>query len=143
MSTQRQNSGDANRQDDNDPVFVIGGGRVGRDVADRLTASGETVTFVDRSPPTDPPPTQSVHDVDDVCSEALRDLELGGVTTALVLEPEDAPNLLLAQCLRTQFDVERVLVRVNDPERMDVFENVDVETVDATAVLGREIVRRW
>ncbi|WP_269782701.1 NAD-binding protein [Halobacterium wangiae] len=142
MSTPRQNPREAEHRHSNDPVFVVGGGPVGRDVADRLTADGQTVTFVDRSPPTDPPPEQSVHGVEEVCSAVLRDLELGDVTTALVLEPEDATNLLLAQCLRTQFDVERVIVRVNDPDRLDVFENVDVETVDATAVLGTEIVRR-
>jgi trk system potassium uptake protein TrkA len=143
MSPPRQTTVETASQGSNGPVFVIGGGLVGRDVADRLTASGEAVTFVDRSPPTDPPPCESIHVVDTLDTESFRALDFADVDAALVLEPEDAPNLFVAQLLRSKYDVSDVVVRVNDPGRVNVFDNVGVETVDATAAIGRAVERRW
>ncbi|CQH57502.1 TrkA-N domain protein [Halobacterium hubeiense] len=126
-----------------DAVFVVGGGAVGRAVADRLAADGETVTRVDRSPTTDPPPGQTVRTVDALDAHSLRGAGLDEATTVLALEPDDATNLLVAQLARTTFGVERVLVRTNDPDRASAFELGGVETVDAAAALARAVADRW
>jgi Trk K+ transport system NAD-binding subunit len=124
-------------------TFVVGGGRVGHEVADRLTKNGETVTFVDRVPPTDPPPGQSVHSIDSLTAQSLYDVDFDDATAALILEPDDAVNLLLAQLARTRFDVDRVLVLVNDPGRACAFDRLDVETIDATAAIASAVSDRW
>jgi trk system potassium uptake protein TrkA len=48
---------------------------------------------------------------------------------AVVATDRDRTNLLVAQQLKTAAGVEQLIVRVNDPERADVFAAVGVETV--------------
>jgi trk system potassium uptake protein TrkA len=134
---------DSTHQASDEFAFVVGGGPVGREVADRLTVDGETVTFVDRAPSTDPPPSQTVQAVNSFEATALDDAGLGDATTALVLEADDATNLLVAQLARTRFDVDRVLVRLNDPDRASVFERPGIETVDTTAALATAVTEQW
>ncbi|MCD2199611.1 NAD-binding protein [Halobacterium sp. KA-4] len=141
MSSSKHTTDQARQRDD--VVFVVGGAAVGRAVANRLAADGETVTHVGQSPSTDPPPGQTAHVVDTLDAHSLQGAGLADATAVLVLEPDDATNLLVAQLARTRFGVERVLVRTNDPDRESAFELGDVETVDAATVLARAVTDRW
>lgn len=142
MTTQDTTT-DSGRHASEEFAFVVGGGPVGREVADRLTLGGEAVTFVDRAPSTDPPPAQTVQAVNSFEATALDAAGFGDATTALVLEPDDATNLLVAQLARTRFGVERVLVRLNDPDRASVFEQPGIETVDTSAALANAVTEQW
>lgn len=143
MTTTQHSAVESNRLRTDGSAFVVGGGRVGQRVANELTEAGETVTFVDRSPPTDPPPEQRVETVDTLDGAALDAVGFGDATAVLVLEPDDATNLLVAQLARSRFDVDNVLVRVNDPERVPAFDDVAVETVEATEALVAAVTERW
>lgn len=124
-------------------AFVVGGGPVGCEVADRLTSDGEAVTFLDTAPPTDPPPGQTVRAVDSFEADDLQKAGFDDATAALVLEPDDATNLLVAQLARARFGVDRVLVRLDDPDLASAFERPGIETVDATSALADAVTEQW
>lgn len=124
-------------------VFVVGGGPVGREVANRLAAAGTTVTVIDRAPLTDPPPNQTGCQVDSFDAVSLDAADFGDAAIAFLLEPDDATNLLVAQLAKTRFDVDRVFVLVNDPKRTPVYDTLDVETVHVPDAIARAAANRW
>jgi trk system potassium uptake protein TrkA len=58
---------------------------------------------------------------------------------AVVTAVRDRTNLLVTQFLRTRGEVSRIVVRVNDPAREDVFTGPDVETICSADVLAPAI----
>jgi Trk K+ transport system NAD-binding subunit len=124
-------------------TFVVGGGPTGRVVAERLTARGESVTFVDRGSLSDPPPGHDVRRVDSFDVDALRTAGLEDAATVVVLSGDDACNLMVAQHARSRFGADRVVVAVNDPEKRSAFDALGVETLDATAAIGNTVTEHW
>jgi NhaP-type Na+/H+ or K+/H+ antiporter/Trk K+ transport system NAD-binding subunit len=135
-------------------TILIGGGRVGLSLAERLERDGENVLVVDEDPDA----------VERVRERGLRALE-GDGTDADVLEragideaknvvaatPDDDANLLACQLARTSFGVETVASRVNQPGNVEAFESLGVRAIDlsmATAwslenVLERPSLSAW
>jgi NhaP-type Na+/H+ or K+/H+ antiporter len=135
-------------------TIVVGGGRVGQALAERLEERGEEVLILD---------------VDEQVVESLRSAgfsaRLGDGTSADVLEHvgagnakvvaaatgEDDVNLLVAQLARNTFDVETVVSRVNQPDNVDAFEDLDVEAISTGMsvawsmdnVIERPAISRW
>lgn len=124
------------------PVHVVGGCPVGQDVARRLASRGLPVHLHDPNPAPDLPDTMEVHDSVSLTGDAFTGTGIDDEATLLVINPSDSTNLLLAQVARTRFGVDRVLARVNDPERIDAFEAAGIDTIDATAILGLAIADR-
>ncbi len=58
---------------------------------------------------------------------------------AIVAATSDRVNLFVAQHLRTRGDISQIVVRVNDPDREDVFDGLGAETICSTDVLAPEI----
>jgi NhaP-type Na+/H+ or K+/H+ antiporter len=120
-------------------VVIVGAGRVGRDIAERLEQRGEEVVLVEAS---------------DVAVERARNqgyrVTQGDATEAAVLEragadnakvvvtatSDDDVNLLVAQIARTTFGAETVVSRANQPENLEAFRDLDVETVSASEAVG-------
>ena len=124
-------------------VVVVGGGLVGREVATRLLADGETVTLVDSQPPPDPPSGLAVHEVDALDAETLQDAGLDDAAAVVVLGVDDARNLLVTQLARVRFGVDRVIVRVNDPQRESAFDRPAVETIDTPTAIAQIAFDLW
>ena len=116
------------------PTIIIGGGRVGRMLAERLRNRNQNVVIVDTR--------EAV--VDELQADGYT-THLGDGTETAVLEAagvdraerivaatgDDDTNLLIAQLARTKFGIETVLSRVNDPENVGTFESLDVTAVNA------------
>ncbi|MWG35343.1 NAD(P)-binding protein [Halomarina oriensis] len=134
--TSRRASVPAGRPENARTIHVVGGGRVGRALVDRLRTDGAHACLVDDTP--------------DVVTEAMAagvPVVEGDPTDSVVLEraglseadavvaatTSDGSNLLVAQLARTCFDVETVLVRVNDPDHVETFRPLDYETVCVTS----------
>lgn len=117
--------------------FVLGGGHTGRAVARRLRANGHAVALIDETrhdsalPGTEGDPTD------------VRVLDDAGVERAsrvIVASRSDRRNLLIAQLVRSRYDVDRVLVLANEPPRFDLFADAGHEPVCATTALSEALV---
>ncbi|SEQ88783.1 cation:proton antiporter domain-containing protein [Natrinema salaciae] len=115
-------------------VLIIGGGRVGRSLADRLEARGENVVLIEEERAVleelrNDGFTAREGDGTDV--EVLREAGAENARTVVAATGDDDANLLVAQLAKSNFDVENVIVRANNPSNASAFENLGVETISA------------
>lgn len=125
-------------------VIIVGCGRVGALLATNLAAKGHDVTVIDanadsfnRLPPDFKGRTVLGSGID-------LDVQLrAGVEHAdafVACTPGDNRNIAASQIARETFRVPRVVARINDPLRAEVFHELGLQTVCPT-LLGAELVR--
>lgn len=120
---------------------LIGGGQVGRHLADRLSIS-HAVHHLD-TPPTvvpDPPgyETSYADDIADPTAIAMTGVSDGDV--AVVLTRKDSRALMVTQILRTGFDVHRIYVILRDPRNRTAFDLPGVVVICSADVLSRAVI---
>jgi NhaP-type Na+/H+ or K+/H+ antiporter/Trk K+ transport system NAD-binding subunit len=113
-------------------VLVVGAGRVGTALAERLEDRGEEVVLID----TNSQAIETARDAgftvrhgDGTDADVLR---AAGAENAKVIAPatgDDDVNLLIGQLARNTFDVETIVARVNQPANVDAFEDLDIEPI--------------
>ena len=123
-------------------VIIIGAGRVGRGLAERLEDRGENVVVIDID-------QDAVETARSAGFTAYHDdgsdtdvLENAGIDNAKIVAAatgDDDSNLLIAQLTNTQFDVETVIARVNRPDNVQAFEQVGVRAISANAAIAHEM----
>ena len=121
-------------------VVIMGCGRVGARLAAEFDAEGHDVSVIDFQPsafrllPTDFHGRMIVgNGVDrDVQSEAGGD----GADIFLALANGDNRNAMAAQVAKHLLGVRRVVARVFDPERAEVYRELGVEAVNPTVVVS-------
>lgn len=64
-----------------------------------------------------------------------------GIETAIVAAERDKAGMLCAQLLRTTCGVDDVTVLLNDPIKVDLVDDLDVEYLECPRVLGPEVER--
>jgi NhaP-type Na+/H+ or K+/H+ antiporter/K+/H+ antiporter YhaU regulatory subunit KhtT len=116
-------------------VIIIGGGSVGRALAKRLEDRGENVVIVERDAAVVERARNdgfTVHVGDGTDTDDL--LAAGGDNSKIVTAAtgDDDANLLIAQLAKSEFAPETVIARVNDPDKVDAFEDLGVQTVSST-----------
>ena len=135
-------------------TLIVGGGRVGQALAERLEERGEEVLIIDN---------------DEALVEELRGqgltvrhgdgteqsvLEGAGADNAKVVAAatgSDDANLLIGQLAKNTFDVETVVARVNQPDNLDAFHDLDIEAISTGMsvawsmdnVIERPAISRW
>ncbi|GAC58358.1 Trk system potassium uptake protein TrkA [Gordonia hirsuta DSM 44140 = NBRC 16056] len=129
-------------------VAIAGAGAVGRAIARELVVSGHTVTLFEKNAsnllPESLPQAQWVHA--DACE--LHDLENAQLQTydvVIAATGDDKANLVLSLLATTEFAVNRVVARVNDPRNEWLFTedwgvDVAVSTPRLMAALVEEAV---
>jgi NhaP-type Na+/H+ or K+/H+ antiporter len=135
-------------------TIIVGGGRVGRALAERLEDRGEEVLIIEN----DEEAIErlradgfSVRNGDGTDREAL---EKAGADSAKVIAAataDDDVNLLIGQLARNTFGVETVVARVNHPDNVDAFEDLDIEAISSGLsiawsmdnVIERPGIARW
>ena len=125
-------------------VIIVGCGRVGALLATNLAAKGHTVTVIDpnaesfnRLPPEFNGRTVLGSGIDmDV--QARAGVEHADALVACT--PGDNRNIAASQIAREIFHVPKVVARINDPLRAEVFHDLGLQTVCPT-LLGTELVR--
>jgi NhaP-type Na+/H+ or K+/H+ antiporter len=111
-------------------VLVIGGGRVGRALAERLEDRGEDVVIVDDNSQTVEEARRAGFTVRHGDGTDVDVLRAAGADNAKVIAPataNDDVNLLVAQLAKSRFDVDTVIARVNEPANVDAFEDLDIQ----------------
>ncbi len=125
-------------------IIIVGCGRVGALLARNLDAKGHHVTVVDQEQtalnrlPPDFHGQTLLGPGADIDVQRRAGVERADVFVACT--PGDNRNIAASQIAREIFHVPKVVARINDPLRVEVFRELGLETVCPT-LLGAELVR--
>jgi len=135
-------------------VLVIGGGRVGTELSENLERRGENVVIVERDGEVSERLRNNgftVRNGDGADVETLRRAGAERAKIVVAATGDDDKNLLVAQLANAKFDVEKIIARVNQPDNVEPFEELGVETVSASSstawgidnLIERPALSRW
>jgi len=135
-------------------VIVVGGGRVGWELAERLENRGENVVVIEEDPEVSEQLRNhgfTVRNNDGADVEMLRQAGAERAKTIVAATGDDDKNLLVAQLGNSKFHVENVIARVNEPDNVEPFKELGVETVSASSstawaidnLIERPALSRW
>jgi Trk K+ transport system NAD-binding subunit len=128
----------------NEYALVVGGGHVGRTVASHL-GDDYDVVFVSQNRQVVERSTRgdiTAHYAEEIDANTLAKVNAEDASLAVVASPDDGVNFLVSQLLRTTFDVENVVIRIDNRENADSFDDLDVETVCIPDLLVEEVAAR-
>jgi trk system potassium uptake protein TrkA len=122
-------------------VIVIGGGKVGYQLARHLLERDYEVTLIEKSAPRAEEISHElgsccimVGDGDEMSFLATTGIERAGVVVAATGDDED--NLIACQLARQTFHVPRTIARVNDPRNVKLFKALGIDApISATELL--------
>jgi NhaP-type Na+/H+ or K+/H+ antiporter len=117
-------------------VLIIGGGRVGQQLGERLDERGENVVIIDDSEEAVEELRQdgfTVRAGDGTNIDLLKQAGIEHAKIVVAATGDDDTNLLVAQLADSKFGVERVITRVNVPDNEEAYNELGVETVSASS----------
>ena len=122
-------------------ILIMGCGRVGAQLASLLDADGHQITVLDidahsfrRLPPSFGG-TALVGDGTD--EEMLKKAGIAEADAFVAVTQGDNRNVMGAQVAKSIFNVKRVICRIYDPLRKDVYEALGLEAVSPTTVFAQ------
>ncbi|HUT54587.1 MAG TPA: TrkA family potassium uptake protein [bacterium] len=119
-------------------IVIAGCGRLGSYLANQLSREGNSVVVIDTNEArfADLSPDFSGFRVNGDATQMaiLKEAKLKDADVLIATTREDNVNLMVAQVARKVFDVPRVLARVFDPRREEVYAQLGVETICPTSV---------
>jgi len=127
-------------------VVIVGCGRVGSTLARELTGQGHTVAIIDRKPEAFSRLGEAFTGTKIVGIGFDRDVLIeAGIEKAGALASVtngDNSNILVARVAREEFAIERVVARIYDPKRAEIYERLGIATVATVKWTSERILRR-
>ena len=117
-------------------IVIVGCGRLGGMLANRLSASGNQLVVIDRSESkfdklsTDFSGFKIVGDAVEL--NVLRQAKVEKADFLFATTTEDNVNLMVAQVAKNVFNVPRVIARVFDPARESIYSEFGIDTISPT-----------
>jgi NhaP-type Na+/H+ or K+/H+ antiporter len=121
-------------------VIVVGGGQVGRTLADRLEDRGENVVVVEVDGDAVEQARNEGHTVhigDGTDTDVLRSAGADNCRILVAATGDDDANLLTAQLAKSKFDIETVMARANNPNNVEAFEDLGVRTISSAVATAQ------
>ena len=115
-------------------VIIVGGGTTGRALAERLEDRGENVVIVEEEQDAVEQTRNAGFTVewgDGTDTSVLRSAGAENAKVVVASTGDDDANLLVSQLAASKFDTEKVIARVNNPDNVEAFEELGVNTIDA------------
>jgi len=127
-------------------IVIMGCGRVGGKLASMFDAAGHKVTVLDldaysfrRLPPTFSGTALIGNGTDE---EMLRKAGIEDASAFIALTQGDNRNVMAAQIAKNIFKVPRVICRIYDPLRKDIYEQLGLESISPTEVFADLLFNR-
>ena len=122
-------------------VVIMGCGRVGAQLAVQLESDGHTVTVLDnnaysfrRLPPDFSGTALLGNGLDE---EALKKAGIEEADAFFVLTQGDNRNVMAAQIAKHIFNVPRVICRIYDPLRQELYQTLGLEAISPTTIFAQ------
>jgi len=126
-------------------IIVIGCGRLGAYLANQLSSAGNAVVVIDRNERAfgnlSPEFSGFRVEGDAVESAVLRQAKLDQADLVVATTRKDNVNLMVAQVAKVVFSVPRVLARVFNPKREEIYRRLGVECICPTTVAAEIFLR--
>lgn len=125
-------------------ILIVGGGLLGRKTAELLDAAGHAVAVIDEN-------AENIsllnNDFGGVTSvgfpmdiKNLRNAGIEGCDAVAVVTADDNLNISVGQIAKNFFGVSKVIARISDPYRENIFESFGLQTVCPTNMAGDKLV---
>ena len=127
-------------------VIIMGCGRVGARLAGLLDADGHSVTILDtdaysfRRLPTEFGGTALIGN--GINEEALKKAGIEEADAFVALTQGDNRNVMAAQIARHIFNVPKVICRIYDPIRRELYNTLDIEAFSPTTIFSQMLKER-
>jgi trk system potassium uptake protein TrkA len=127
-------------------VIIMGCGRTGGQLANLLDAAGHNVTVMDvdaysfRRLSPDYKGQSLVGNGTDM--EVLKKAGIAGTEVFIAVTQGDNRNIMAAEMAKNIFNVPRVICRIYDPLREEIFKTLGLETICPTTILADILKKR-
>lgn len=126
-------------------VLIVGCGRVGAHLAHLLESDGHEVTVLDIDPSSFSllPHTFRGNALmgDGTDEDSLRRAGIEQMGAFLALTAADNTNIMASQIAKRVFNISKVICRVYDPTREELYQQLGLDTICPTAIVA-EIARK-
>ena len=115
-------------------IVIMGCGRVGSSLAHHLERLEQSVAVIDQDPARVPPPRRRLPGPDGhrASASTASTLIAAGIEEAdafAAVSSGDNSNIIAARVARETFGVQKVVARIYDPKRAEVYERLGIPTV--------------
>ena len=121
-------------------VVIVGCGRLGAHLAERINGRGSSVVVIDTNPDAfrSLPPDFSGFTIEGDATElsVLRQAKCSQADLFVAATGNDNLNLMAAQIAGPILGARRSLARVDDPETAAAFENVGIDVISPTTIMA-------
>jgi len=132
-----------NKQKNENYTIIIGCGRLGANLANTLSDSGEDVLIIDKNKEAfrklSPAFGGLTLNGDATDLDVLQEAQISTATAVIAVTNNDNANILVAQISREIFHIERVIARLYDPEREYVYREFGIDTICPAVLSVKEI----
>jgi len=126
-------------------IVIIGCGRLGGNLANQLSAAGHSVVVVDQREAAfdklaiDFSGFKVIGDASEL--SVLQEVKVQKADYLFAVTTRDSTNLMVAQVAQSIFKVPRVVARVFDPVREEIYRDFGVETISPTNLSTHAFLR--
>jgi len=124
-------------------ITIVGCGRVGSQLAVLLSQEGHNVTIIDKNADSFKRLGGTFNGVTAVGNafdeKLLRELKIEKQDAFVSVTSGDNTNLMASQIARKMFKVPRVIARVYDPQRADIYKKFDLDIISGTTLVAAMI----